>query len=250
MRFNKMKFYIWNETHLGDIIMALNSIYSRNIELGIKFEIYGPSEINYLLDFFDYQGLIYKDLCNIEVRHMKNSLSSLFPIAITKKLDYGFTYFTSCNLFSTEDDCGYISKVYFPKPKQKIYPENVIYFQFDSRSVVERKKKFSTRRIHEFIADNTKFFDGEILGIGGLDTIQYTDKYPLIIGNLNKTLHCLAGSCKFIGIDSGMSHIAGMLGLPGEILVCFDEYKCFCEVEAVYSMYPNLNCYFRGYKFL
>ena len=78
------------------------------------------------------------------------------------------------------------------------------------------------------------------IAIGGKDTRIYLGGYMYHLGDLFGICKKLLGCRKFIGVDSGMSHLAGTLGVRSEIINMHNIRSVERELMEFYrEMYPS-----------
>jgi hypothetical protein len=109
--------------------------------------------------------------------------------------------------------------------------ENVICCQFDSRSHDPPYAAFP-ERVLRILA-----LGADIRVVGGVDTLRYLDdtRYTYELGDL-PFLAARLRSCKmFIGCDSGLAHLAGVLGVPSVVT----NYSDFESVFHFFRSYPK-----------
>lgn len=103
--------------------------------------------------------------------------------------------------------------------------------QFDSRASGDGTPEMSRRLIRLL------FGDREVTILGGPRTQRYLgDGYRYKIGSLAFVCERLAACSMFAGADSGLAHIAGVLGTPGYVV----NYTDFDPVYAFFRDYPSL----------
>ena len=124
-------------------------------------------------------------------------------------------------------------------PVQNAGLGRVTIFQFDSRSTNENKKKLSRSESMIFLKKKSRF---KAMGIGGHDTKRDLP-YEYKLGDLQWIIETMRDAGQFVGVDSGMSHIAGALGVPSDIYLMHKKEKDVKIVERFYKeFYPNTNC--------
>lgn len=112
-------------------------------------------------------------------------------------------------------------------------------FQFDSRSTNENKKRLSRKESMMFLKSKAKF---RAIGVGGVETKRELP-YEYFLGNLRQIIDEMKSAAQFVGVDSGMSHIAGALGLPSDVYLMHTSEPEVRMVERFYKeFYPNTRC--------
>lgn len=112
-------------------------------------------------------------------------------------------------------------------------------FQFDSRSQNDNKKRLSRKESMNFLKSKAKF---KAVGVGGLETRRDLP-YDYELGDLRWIIGRMKSAGQFVGVDSGMSHIAGALGVPSDIYLMHKEEFDVRMVERFYGeFYPKTRC--------
>jgi hypothetical protein len=97
--------------------------------------------------------------------------------------------------------------------------QNVIYCQYDSRSHNISSMPELVKQIE------CLFTDKEIRVIGGKDTPTYLgNNYKYDLGSLKEIIERLSNCYCFLGCDSGIAHLAGILGKPS-VVINFSEFE-------------------------
>jgi hypothetical protein len=239
-----MNVLINKNRHIGDAIAIINTIYNISLEKNIKFNIYGAYYIKELTDVFNYCNLKYCGTPD-DVFENNSSISEFLHINKTN-----VPFLSNKHFFIDNKIQHKIKKIEMPKNKIKLCKKNEnILFQFDSRTIHENKIKINDEKINQMLL--LKHENCNKFGIGGKDTKPYTNK-QFILGNIkeiSESLNC----CKyFIGIDSGISHIAGTLGVNGLVLInhlleqhCqelkmfYQLYYTSFEIKTICEVFPN-----------
>jgi len=229
--------------HLGDSIAILNCLYNVAILNKCAFTVRGPKYIKELFDCFEYTGLLYDGTVTPPVQN-NCSICDLYPSLTTVP-------FLNGKHFKINRKISFFGTVKLPKLKSYrrdigCTPTigNVEYFQFDNRT--KGNKIIINVAIMEFLLD--KFSSRNtpgciVFGLGGKDTISYLD-YDFKLRSIAEIAELLSECRKFIGIDSGLSHLAGTTKVEGCVFInnlndCFaKDLKTFYQ-----SMYPTLTVY-------
>lgn len=212
-----------------------------------KFKIFGPDFIPMLFEIFEYKGLSYEGPM-IEDLNMTTPIISLFPRLTNGVLAQNLATVTFLNgvMFRPDSPPDYkLQEVCLPQCKlPSQVAENIACFQFDSRSIHEDKMPMTS----EESIMNIKKFQPEgvkVVGIGGHDTKPYLD-YEFQLGDLVQLCKTLKKCNKFIGSDSGISHLAGTARISGDIIIIHSRQRHFDELKVFYNiMYPTLRCHHR-----
>ena len=233
------------QIHLGDAIVSLNLIYNRYLTTGRTIDVYGVDWIGQLFDLFEYEGVNFcgpYDYC-IEPNISFLQLMPKIDVGVLNgnKSDIGFLksdVFLNINNKTTE--------LYheFKLPNVKLKSDiklNETLFQFDSRSLQDVQNKTALSKYQCIESINLLKEKGtEVFGIGGIETPRYLN-YEFKLGNLIEISKYLLSCKKFIGIDSGISHLAATLRVPSEIICLFNTEPRTSEVIQAYNLfYPNL----------
>lgn len=100
-----------------------------------------------------------------------------------------------------------------------------VYAQFDSRSV----DRIPDCQVHKILA---WFGEDKIRVIGGPDTGAYLgEKYIYSVGDLSKNISDLLACKLFVGSDSGMAHLAGILGVPSIMVAAHDDGNLLADYQ-------------------
>lgn len=230
--------------HLGDVLVTLNLLYNRARVLDKEFDVFGPPWIAELFEIFDYCWLRYSGDYKLD-KEMNASFLYLMPeikqgaIAGNKAQ----SKFLNARFCSLSDNRHLVYKE-FQLPKSRLFPtkkENVTYFQFDARSLQDVLNKIPMNKEEmEKTIKKLKFPESEAVGIGGKETKIYID-YPFHLGNLKEISQNLCNCKKFVGVDSGMSHLAGTLKVPTDIINIHIEEPVVSELIQMYEVfYPSI----------
>ncbi len=119
------------------------------------------------------------------------------------------------------------------------YPvEEYTMIQLDGRSSKARGHSISSYNMKKLAA---KYCKGHIAILGGVETEDYwPEPVRYFRGNLEYIIRCLLGCKAFFGCDSGLSHLAGMLGVPCKIFILVPEVDI---IKHFYRIYPTMQCY-------
>jgi ADP-heptose:LPS heptosyltransferase len=138
--------------------------------------------------------------------------------------------------------------------KKKIYSNEVL-CQFDSRFAKRHNfdiKKYEIKKIINMFSENN------ITIIGGKETVVYGN-YNFFLGDIGKLAVKMASCKKFIGVDSGMSHLAGVLGIESYVVLLLpywyaqaglknDNKKKYPQYENNTDVQPSLVDYYSSYR--
>lgn len=231
--------------HLGDVVSISILAYNRALKNNWIIKIYGPIFIKNLFEMFEFKNLIY---INNDVERIDNySVIKLMPYQEYGPLKYNKAYETFLSLKQFElrneqKDVEPITKIILPKTKLKeTNKENICYFQFDSRSIYYGKRQLTYQ---ETISSINRFKKNDKpMGIGGLETTKYNN-FEYKLGSLNDIAQNLVNSNQFVGIDSGISHLAGLLNVKSNIILTSTIKRNQNELIEFYKfLYPNTTCH-------
>lgn len=224
--------------HLGDVIHLMNGIYSLAIQENFYAIIHTKDlVVKQLLDIFDYDE-------RIELSEINHPLK--YPLTFKKiffsNLDFCMGEMCGVIRGHTSIEPIKIKKIFLPKNKLgNIDKKNYKCFQLDSFSLGPQKKHLSfneIKKIIELFGNDNSYY------IGRPETKIYLPDVKVHFSNLFEQSKFLLGSQGFFGIDSGMSHLAGSLGVSGDVIIqrSFDQKI----LESWYNhMYPSLRTHNR-----
>lgn len=134
------------------------------------------------------------------------------------------------------DKYGYNHTQAYPLiPKNTIKKEKLILTQFDGRTTARQNRDIPNYAKLALIKHHAR--EKEWACIGGKDTPNYFgDKIKYIRLNIQGLISHMQMCEMFIGCDSGMSHLAGVLGVPAKIYIMG---QCFACLKQYYSGYQN-----------
>lgn len=242
-------FYIDNKVHLGDNIVILILAYNRAIQNNWIVNIYGNPIIEQLFELYDFYNLKYCGLTQENHVPIGNSITSIMPQYKTGPLrwDQAKVCFLKINhmfRFESHPSGERIKSIVLPKLKiNKTELNNVSYFQFDSRSLAPNVKRAFTHNEMDYII---KVFgqNRKVIGLGGPNTIKYIPNYEFEICSSVKEIYQKMINChSFMGIDSGLSHVAGSLGIKSNIILCEMIPRHQIELIEFYKIFYNINCF-------
>lgn len=217
--------------HLGDKIMSCIILYSISFKLNEKISVSCCEDTKIIIELLEFRDKIVPNDRPATLPNL--SFKSFLPMlkhSAVKCLSIPFIHIESyCELDSLEI------------PRQKKYPKKEItYFQVDNRSHHSSKKSLSARQKINFINKKSRF---DPVGIGGLDT-QMDMPFNYELGNLDHIVNKMKSASQFVGVDSGMSHVAGVLGISSEIFITHRNRQDINDIQLLYSMlYKNSICH-------
>ena len=134
-------------------------------------------------------------------------------------------YFENRHSFSTPDAFPLRSKLE-PMTSKKSY------LQLDGRCARRRNCRLTNQ---EMILISRWCLNIPVI-LGGPDTEHYLDGFAYEIGDLTFLTRSLLGCFEFVGVDSGLSHLAGSLGVPSKIVIQWKEIE---PIANYYQVYPH-----------
>ena len=239
---DQLLFRLHPTCHLGDIIVSMNIIFNLSRETGKTacLRTGNPEIVQELLQIFDYEESISLT--------QKSKVPAAYKFSIGNFIDIGnhrTTYW-----------CGHIRGFMsippftlrnFRLPRVKIIApkkRNYVCYQIDSYSswsTVKPKMEF-----WELMSVMNKFKKEEMYFIGKPDTEKIYPEQQTHFANLIDQAEFLLGCERFFGVDSGMSHFAGTLGVNGDIVSQqFDNRYITCVEKAYRFMYPQFRLHRR-----
>lgn len=207
--------------HLGDALSLLCGLQQYAADNTIRASAVREPMIRDLLDLFEFPAI---ELTDAEATIDGTGLFSAIPWEGFWLRRFG-TYLARRFGGRFGDNC------YLPRPKRRpTEKENVVLCQFDSRSAAQMPS-VTVRRLLSSV-----FHGRRIAAVGGLDTSPYlgTD-FEYRRGTLAFVVDQLQRCQHFIGVDSGMAHLAGVLGTPSTVINLID----FRIVHSFFSGYPG-----------
>lgn len=234
----RREFFRVHATHLGDIIVSNNLIYNMSLQGRFISVVDYDKDSAYkdLFRVFDYEGLII---------HRMHGMARLNPIGYNRILNTNNSFWCSRHHISGTPRCFLIKNFRLPKNRVTINREIKPYqvCQFDSHSAFEKKTSYSRREIDSAVK---RFNMGNAHHVGRKGTVAYTSGLPTYYSNLAGLASFVAGSQSFFGIDSGISHLAGSLGIHGDVCIQ-TQHEGFvsCVVMMYRFMYPRMRLHRR-----
>jgi len=241
------KISINNLAHLGDVIAILILAQNRALENNWIIKIQGPEKYcSILFELFDFTHLKYIGDPNKEI----NINSSIFDLVDKHYFKNNKNYKPSVAFlkikqfeFKKNENASFPKKIILPTCHLNTeFKEDVCYFQFDSRSIHHGKRQLNENEmqtmLNKFAKNKTK------IAIGGIETKHYIKNYEYKLGNIREITENLLQSQQFVGIDSGISHLASLLKIPCDIMLISTIPLQQEELLKLYKfLYPNTNCY-------
>ncbi len=235
-------FKMFPTVHLGDIIVSMNMLYNFCLQkkMKAKFYTHNGNVVTQLLHIFDYDEKIeIINNLNVPCRH---------PFTIGHFLSLG----KSRNQYWCGHLRGYMSIPpealnVFTLPKINISlptKGNYLCYQIDSHSNYTNKKPkmkpWELKKIIEKFGNENSYF------IGKTGTKKMFHNQKTHFASLVDQAKFLLGCERFFGVDSGMSHLAGTLGIIGDVVTQqLEDIFISCVTNAYEFMYPTITVHKR-----
>lgn len=216
-------------THLGDslsFLVALNSAGEKN---GITYRVKQLPIYREILSCFNLSNV----RCAEEESMDTLNLDTLFSSASWDEfwLDRFYTSFTKCFTLLKTSEVN-IPVCYIKNEKTVDKYAGRVAVQFDSRSASRLSMEDALGAIRLLACKGCK-----PVAVGGPDSAKYLgDSVEYSYGDLAHIITELHSIGSFIGVESGVSHIAGVLGIPS-ILINLIEQR---TVINLYRKYKNM----------
>lgn len=244
--------------HLGDVVVSLNLLYNRTLYTNTSIDVFGPEWISELFDIFDYDKLKYvgnhENKCD-----MNTSFLEMMPRIQTGVLSNNVGSLPMiqgkcfCHIANKKKAVVSYNNFTLPKTTKTSSEKNITLFQFDSRSLHPKNKTKLSLLKYEMALNILKDKESVSMGVGGKETKPYL-KHEFLLGNLSEITENLLACKKFVGVDSGISHLAGTLGISASVICLFDTEPFLSEIKQMYNLfYPTIKFYkkseiFKGNK--
>jgi hypothetical protein len=217
--------------HLGDTVTILNLCYNRCLANDWQMDVFGPRYIQELLAIFDYRPLRYAG-ASADRDHVCRAIDFL-PLSGPAVVPFlRGTHFTLIPLLPAKLP----SSITLPTLRKPRVPNSTLFFQFDSRTIHPNKLPVTEEVMNKMVLDQG-------VGLGGKETVPYLKDRRFETGNLEFIVNRLAGG-RFVGIDSGLSHLAGTAKVPGDVYINHTLEPHASELQAFYRVsYPSLVCH-------
>jgi hypothetical protein len=232
------EFYLRSHAHLGDYVIILNCLSTRLRITKLPINLHGPSWVKQFLEIYDVPEITY--FCTQNNIACNYKLKDILPRNNFKKRRY--TYFDHTYMFYHDN----LQKIYFEtceelkvKIEKRESSFDKVYFQYDSRNNYHyHAKEMHKKDLEDFIK---KFKRKNLYGIGGYDTKKYLDR-PFDIRELKTNAELLLGCKEFVGVDSGMSHLACSLKVKTTLINLHKSHVVAESINQMYrSLYPKTN---------
>lgn len=108
--------------------------------------------------------------------------------------------------------------------------EDIVLGQFDTRSAAPLAAREINAVITQVVGQHAFAF------VGGVDTKPYVEGHEYRLGDLEFIVRQLLACTFFVGVDSGIAHVAGTLGVPAFIVNAIE----LDVVQKMFGAYPNM----------
>lgn len=251
------RLYIGSGIHLGDVIMSLNIMYNLSLESGVRCAVpcSEGDRVSQLMGIFDYGGVLVG--CSEMDRRRGASrggaaISASEAVSTASRL-VGCTKSKSLGAFMCWKAETKASKSFpyrlgsFRLPPCRVEPSGVRgarCCQMNTSSPFPGKESFSRLDVDRA---NAMFGGMDSVHVGRPGTDTYTGGLRTHYATLREQSGFILGCGGFYGIDSGMSHLAGSLGLGGDVVIQNtneDDIEC---ITGMYGfMYPGMRTHRRS----
>jgi hypothetical protein len=218
-------------THLGDKIMSCIILHSISLKFNEEISVSCCEDTKRIIELLEFGNKIIPN--NMAATPPDLPFKSFLPM-----LKHSEVKCLNIPFIHIESYCELDSLVI---PKQKQCPKKEItYFQVDNRSYHSSKKGLNNRQKINFINKKSRF---NPIGIGGSDT-QMDMPFNYDLGNLDHIVNKMKSASQFVGVDSGMSHVAGVLGISSHIFITHRNRQDIRDIQLLYSMlYKDSICH-------
>lgn len=239
-RWQCQKFFV-HATHLGDVIVCTNIVYNfamqNNFVAMIKYS--RPEFGKSMNRIFDYGGKLVFD-------NFLGSQGHSFAFADFiqfKRSESGYWCYQKFASMTTRSKK--LNGFKLPRCRLQAYKSDKKYqtCQFNSSSSSWYKRQYENREVDAALK---MFGKGNVYYVGKPKTRTYTAGIKTHYANLEEQAAFMLGCESFIGVDSGMSHLAGSLGVKGDVCIQSHENRLIGCVTKMYNfMYPSLKLHSR-----
>ena len=251
------RLYLGSGIHLGDVIMSLNIMYNLSLESGVRCAVVcSPGDMpSQIMGIFDYGGVLV-GCSEMDRRHGASrggaAISASEAVSTASRL-VGATKSKSLGAFMCWKAETKASKSFpyrlgsFRLPPSMVEPSGVRgarCCQMNTSSPLPGKESFSRLDVDRA---NAMFGGMDSVHVGRPGTDTYTGGLRTHYATLRDQSCFILGCGGFYGIDSGMSHLAGSLGLGGDVVIQDtneDDIEC---ITGMYGfMYPGMRTHRRS----
>ena len=229
-----------SDVPFGDVLIILNVIYNISIHEKSKIHLFCDNRrglVEELMSVFDYEGRIEL------VEHIDCELCVDFKLGtFLNTAEYPSW---SGELFgkSTIDPFP-LERFVLPGLKMKLSKiGRYRCCQLDGRSPQAEKPLMTELELGRILA---RFCRGVVYHVGGKDCVFKMDGVRNYNGSPKELSQFIYGCDMFFGIDSGMSHLSGTLGVESEVFIQSRIEGYASSVEDAYRfMYPTVRTHRR-----
>lgn len=232
-------FCLRERIHLGDTVIAMNMIYNlcRQERFSAVLHAHNMEVVRQIMGVFDYEGLIVPGIG-------KPTFGNEIKFGMTLQVGEFHDNNWCGENFGTTSLC-LPSLRRFDLPLYRVRKSHVTRnscFQMHGNSEQWNKPRLKAWETEAFLR---LFCDGESVQVGGPKDSPMQG-YRTHLSDIGKQCEFMLGCRSFKGVDSGMSHLAGTLGMEGDVVVQAEEEGYFRCVEKSFNfMYPKLRIHSR-----
>ena len=251
------RLYIGSGIHLGDVIMSLNIMYNLSMESGVRCAVpCSPGDrVSQLMGIFDYGDVLVG--CSEMGRRGGASrggaaISASEAVSTASRI-VGSTRSKSLGEFMRWKSEAKAKKAFphrlssFRLPPRRVEPSGVRgarCCQMNTSSPLPGKERLSKMEVD---MANALFGGRDSVHVGGPGTDTYTGGLRTHYAPLREQSGFILGCGGFYGIDSGMSHLAGSLGLGGDVVIQDTNEEDIECITGMYGfMYPGMRTHRRS----
>lgn len=233
-------FCLRERIHLGDTVIAMNMIYNlcRQERFSAVLHAHNMDVVRQIMDAFDYESLIVT--CGLRKPTFGNDIKFGMTLQVGEFHDNNW-----CGeKFGTASLC-LPSLRRFDLPRHRIRKSHVTNnscFHMHGNSEQHNKPRLKDWEAEAFLR---LFCDSDSVQVGGPGD-RAVRGYRNHLSDIGRQCEFMLGCRSFKGVDSGMSHLAGTLGMEGDVVVQAEEEGYFRCVEKSFNfMYPKLRIHSR-----
>jgi hypothetical protein len=238
---------------LGDQLATIYSLENFGRQKGQTSEVCGGLSEDLVslfnLNFVSFSRNKNYSIATVDVR------SSPFISSYPK---IGYAHYI-VRLINTLAESGYQHTIAEPLNLKNSKKQNLssVLGQFDSRFAKRHEFDLTKEQIRLIIKRIVK--KEKILILGGSETQPYCDN-EFFLGNIEQLTQIMVAAKKFVGVDSGMSHLAGVLGIESHVVLLLPYWYAKSnfnknakkELQNINNtttdMQPSLIEYYKSYK--
>jgi len=229
-----IKINFQSSSEIGDILATIYSLENYGLQSNNESSLCGNKVVEEIISLFNLLFVKYESKCT---NSMKKSM--------IMKNSHNYTHYI-CRIQQFLINLGYDPSLTVPLKceMQREKGENVL-VQFDGRFSKRHGFQLPVEEMNEIIQ---KLAPSEkITLIGGPQTQPYLNNFLCKIGNL-KFIRDEILKCKFfLGVDSGISHLAGVLGVESKVIILMpDRYNVTTKSmnnKTIYTVKKYYQCY-------